>query len=79
MVCGLFVAADLSMLYMLYVAVLHVDPPVDLFVKLLDITSCVRPGLRTLYRFLLEQKEVKTPDVCVVREEAHIHTCLWWW
>jgi len=49
--------ADLSMLFTLYVQVLKVEPPVDLFVRLLTDTVCARPGLRTLYDNVLSLKE----------------------
>ena len=45
------------MLYTLYVQVLKVEPPVDLFVRLLTDTVCARPGLRTLYDNVLALKE----------------------
>ena len=45
------------MLYTLYVQVLKVEPPVDLFVRLLTDTVCARPGLRTLYDAVLGLKE----------------------
>ena len=44
------------MLFTLYVQVLKVEPPVDLFVRLLTDTVCARPGLRTLYDNVLALK-----------------------
>lgn len=45
------------MLFTLYVQVLRVEPPVDLFVRLLTDTVTARPGLRTLYDTVLALKE----------------------
>ena len=45
------------MLFTLYVQVLKMEPPVDLFVRLLTDTVCARPGLRTLYDNVLALKE----------------------
>jgi len=44
------------MLFTLYVSVLRIEPPVDLFVRLLTDTVCARPGLRTLYDSVLALK-----------------------
>jgi hypothetical protein len=44
------------MLYTVFTHVLHQDPPVELFARLLNDTGCVRPGLRELYDAVLELK-----------------------
>jgi hypothetical protein len=56
-VCAVLVfAVDLSLLYAVYIQVLRVDPPKELFAKLLTDTLCARPGLRQLYDTLLRLK-----------------------
>lgn len=44
------------MLYTVFTHVLHQEPPVELFARLLNDTGCVRPGLRDLYTSVLEMK-----------------------
>jgi hypothetical protein len=56
MAWDLVCAADLSMLYTLFVQVLRIPPPVALFARLLTDTGCARPGLRQLYDTLLALK-----------------------
>lgn len=45
------------MLYTVFTHVLHQEPSVDLFARLLNDTGCVRPGLRELYDSVLEMKD----------------------
>lgn len=45
------------MLYTVFTHVLHQDPSVELFARLLNDTGCVRPGLRELYDSVLAMKE----------------------
>jgi hypothetical protein len=47
---------DLSMLFTVFTHVLHIEPPVDLFARLLNDTGCARPGLRELYDTVLDMK-----------------------
>lgn len=55
--CGVVRAGDLSMLYTVFHQVLHVEPPVALFSRLLTEAGCARPGLRALYDAVLAHKE----------------------
>lgn len=48
--------ADLSILYTFYREHLRTDPPVELFVQLLDKLGCVRPHLAALYDLLAEAR-----------------------
>lgn len=55
--CVVVRAGDLSMLYTVFHQVLHVEPPVALFSRLLTEAGCARPGLRALYDAVLAHKE----------------------
>jgi hypothetical protein len=49
---------DLSLLYNIYKAEFSLDPPVELFVKIMEETYCIRPHLRELYNKILFYKNV---------------------
>ena len=44
------------MLYTVFTHVLHQDPPLDLYARLMNYTGCVRPGLREQYDSVLDMK-----------------------
>lgn len=47
---------DISMLYSFYIKVIVKEPPIDVFVKLINDAKCVRPHVKHLFDTLLELK-----------------------